>query len=113
VKSGSADDPFEDDGEPESVREQGTPVAEDEDSGSGGVPPYALRRGSVKENRGKVPIWLQEENEELQSQVKDEVEEILGYEVYQTDFKEAAHLEGLVNPEAIADRLDEWGCEFA
>jgi len=111
VKPGSSeDDPFADD-EPESVREQGTPVVED--SGNGGVPPYAMRRNAVKEDRVKVPVWLQDENEELQSRVKDEVEDLLGYDVYMTDFKEAAHLEGLVNPEAIAERLDEWGCEYA
>jgi len=113
MKSGSADDPFEDDDEPESVRERGTPVADDEDSGSGGVPPYALRRGSVKEGRVKVPVWLQEGNEERLGAVKDEVEGLLGYDVYMTDFKEAVVLEGLENPERVAERLDEWGCEYA
>jgi len=106
MKSGSGDDPFEDD-EPESV--SGSSVAED--NGDDGVPPYALRRGSVKEGRVKVPFWMRDE--ERLDTVKDEVEDILGYEVYMTDFKEAVVLEGLGNPERVAERLDAWGCEYA
>ncbi len=113
MKSGSADDPFKDDDEPETVREQGTPVADDEDSGTSGVPPYAMRRDAVKENRVKVPVWLQSENEDRLHDVKSEVEDQLGYDVYMTDFKEAAVLQGLENPDAIAQQLDDWGCEYA
>lgn len=104
MKGGSGDDPFEDD-----------PVDDSsvEDSGNGGVPPYALRRSSVKEDREMVPFWLQDENEDRLGDVKGEVENRLGYEVYLTDFKEAVVLEGLENPAAIAERLDEWGCEYA
>lgn len=115
MKDGTGGDPFADDtgeGEQESVTEQGTPITE-EDSGSSGVPPYAMWRDGVKDGREMVPVWLQESTEDKLEAVKDDVEERLGYDVYLTDFKEAAVLEGLENPGAIARRLDEWGCEYA
>jgi hypothetical protein len=78
-----------------------------------GEPPYAMRRDAVQENREKIPVWLQDQNKDRLDEVKDEVESILGYDVYQTDFKEAAILHGLANPLEIATQLEEWGCEYA
>lgn len=73
--------------------------------------PWAVRRDGVKDDRSKVPFWLQDEHEDRLGDVKREVEEHLGYDVYLTDFKEAAILHGLENPYKIATQLDEWGCE--
>lgn len=77
------------------------------------APPYAIRRDKVKDDREMVPFWLRSETKEQQENVKREVEELLGYDVYLTDFKEAAYLHGLENPLEIASQLEDWGCEYA
>ena len=109
MKDGTAGDPFADDAEPETIEEQDTSVV---DSGNDG-PGYAVERSGVKDGREMTPLYLQDETEERAAEVKSEVEGILGYDVYMTDFKEAAYLEGLSSPEGIASRLDSWGCEYA
>lgn len=76
-------------------------------------PPYAIRRDEVQEGRSMVPVWVQEDVENRQQNVKRKVEDVLGYEVYLTDFKEAAYRHGLENPLEIASQLDDWGCEYA
>ena len=117
MKRGAEDNPLADD-LPESEDNQqevssGETASEGFDSsGSDGVP-YAVRRSGVKAERDMEPVWMRAETVEKQKDVKQEVEGILGYDVYLTDFKEAAYLEGLVNPEGIAKRLDSWGCEYA
>jgi len=75
--------------------------------------PLAVRRDAVKEGRSMVPVWMQEETKDRQQDVKREVEDLLGYNVYLTDFKEAAFLHGLENPLEIANQLEDWGCEYA
>lgn len=113
----SSDDPFDggegEDGSGEAVINEEDESATQDSSEDSEVPPYAMRRNSVKEDRDMVPFWLQEVNEDRLEVVKDDVEERLGYDVYLTDFKEAVVLEGLENPERIAERLNEWGCEYA
>lgn len=75
--------------------------------------PWAVRRDGVKDGRSMVPVWIQETTSERQQDVKRKVEDLLGYTVYPTDFKEAAMLHGLENPLEIASQLDEWGCGYA
>lgn len=114
MKEGTGDDPFADEGDNQEELTMGESTTVGlEDSGTSGVPPLAMRRDGVKGERDMVPVWMQDDTEVRQKEVKQEVEEILGYDVYLTDFKEAAYLEGLSNPEGIAEKLEEWGCEYA
>ena len=117
MKRGAEDNPLADDLAESEDNQQEASSGETtsggfEDTGNDGVP-YAVRRSGVKAERDMEPVWMQAETVEKQKDVKQEVERILGYDVYLTDFKEAAYLEGLSNPEGIAERLDDWGCEYA
>ena len=74
---------------------------------------WAVRRSSVKSDREMHPFYAQESTIQREKEVKQIVEEQLGYDVYLTDFREAAHLEGLSNPAGIAEVLEDWGCKYA
>lgn len=111
MKEGNSGSPFDSDPDsdldPESGRVGGRGGIDESDV------PYAVRRDSVNEDRENLPIWTRPETKARQTDVKAEVEDRLGYDVYLTDFKEAAYLEGLENPAAIAERLESWGCRYA
>lgn len=75
---------------------------------------WALGRDSVKDGRPKEKtFFLQESVLDLEDQVSDDVEEILGEEVSVTDLREAALIISYSNPELVAALVSEWGAEHA
>ena len=125
MKQGTGEDPFADEPAAEetdvaSASASPTDPVEDTDDDAQAASDadeeeveWAIRRSSVKSDREMYPFYAQESTIQREKEVKQTVEEQLGYEVYLTDFREAAHLEGLSNPDGIAEVLEEWGCKYA
>lgn len=74
--------------------------------------PYKLRRNKVNEGREQVPYFLREEIIEEEDQLQDTLEEILGEDVYKSDYREAAMVVAQRNPELVAEVLREWGYDL-
>ena len=74
--------------------------------------PYKLRRDKVNEGREQVPYFLREEIIEAEADLQDALEELLGEDVYKSDYREAAMVVAQRKPELIAEVLREWGYDL-
>ena len=91
-------------------------TAEAEEAG-GGRPtmdsiPYKLRRDRVNDGRDQVPFFLREEVIDGEDELRDRLEEILGEDVYKSDYREAAMVVAQRKPELVAEVLREWGYDL-
>lgn len=74
--------------------------------------PYKLRRETVNEGRKQVPYFLRESVIEADDELQDTLEDLLGEDVYKSDYREAAMVVAQRNPELVADVLREWGYDL-
>lgn len=74
--------------------------------------PYKLRREKVNEGREQVPYFLREEIIEAEDELQDTLEELLGEDVYKSDYREAAMVVAQRNPKLVAEVLREWGYDL-
>lgn len=74
--------------------------------------PYKLRRDKVNEGREQVPYFLREEIIDAEDELQDTLEEILGEDVYKSDYREAAMVVAQRNPALVAEVLREWGYDL-
>jgi hypothetical protein len=74
--------------------------------------PYKLRRDKVNEGRQQVPYFLREEIIEDEAELQNTLEELLGEDVYKSDYREAAMVVAQRNPELVAEVLREWGYDL-
>jgi len=74
--------------------------------------PYKLRREKVNEGREQVPYFLREEIIDAEDNLQNELEELLGEDVYKSDYREAAMVVAQRNPELVAEVLREWGYDL-
>lgn len=74
--------------------------------------PYKLRRDKVNEGREQVPYFLRQEVIEAEDELQDALEEMLGENVYKSDYREAAMVVAQRKPQLIAEVLREWGYDL-
>ena len=74
--------------------------------------PYKLRRDKVNEGREQVPYFLREGVLEAEDELQDTLEELLGENVYKSDYREASMVVAQRNPKLIAEVLREWGYDL-
>lgn len=74
--------------------------------------PYKLRREKVNEGREQVPYFLREEVIDGEDDLQDRLEDILGEDVYKSDYREAAMVVAQQHPELVAEVLREWGYDL-
>lgn len=74
--------------------------------------PYKLRRNKVNEGREQVPYFLREEIIEDENELQGTLEDLLGEDVYKSDYREAAMVVAQRNPELVAEVLREWGYDL-
>jgi hypothetical protein len=74
--------------------------------------PYKLRREKVNEGREQVPYFLREEIIDAEDKLQSELEELLGEDVYKSDYREASMVVAQRNPELVAEILREWGYDL-
>ena len=73
---------------------------------------YKLRRNKVNEGREQVPYFLREEIIEDEDELQGTLEDLLGEDVYKSDYREAAMVVAQRNPELVAEVLREWGYDL-
>lgn len=136
LKSGSRDAGLDDpeggvdhgehgDTDPESSRDTRTrgprsrpaPAIDHEAATSTGRPtidsiPYKLRRDKVNEGREQVPFFLREEVIDAGDDLHDALEDLLGEDVFKSDYREAAMIVAQRNPDLVAAVLREWGYDL-
>jgi hypothetical protein len=74
--------------------------------------PYKLRRNKVNEGREQVPYFLREEVIQSESELQETLQDILGENVYKSDYREASMVVAQRNPELVAEVLREWGYDL-
>jgi hypothetical protein len=74
--------------------------------------PYKLRREKVNEGRQQVPYFLREEVIAAEDELQDTLEELLGEDIYKSDYREAAMVVAQRNPDLVASVLREWGYDL-
>jgi len=75
--------------------------------------PYKLRRDKVNEGREQVPYFLREEVIEAEDEFQDTLEDLVGEDVYKSDYREASSMVvAQRNPELVAEVLREWGYDL-
>ena len=74
--------------------------------------PYKLRREKVNAGREQVPFFLRDEVVEAESDLQDALEEMVGENVYKSDYREAAMVVAQRNPKLVAEILREWGYDL-
>jgi hypothetical protein len=74
--------------------------------------PYKLRRDRVNEGREQVPFFLREDVIDAEDGLQNSLEEMLGEDVYKSDYREAAMIVAQQNPELVAEVLREWGYDL-
>lgn len=74
--------------------------------------PYKLRRDRVNEGREQVPFFLREDVIDAEDGLQNSLEEMLGEDVYKSDYREAAMIVAQRNPELVAEVLREWGYDL-
>lgn len=74
--------------------------------------PYKLRRNKVNEGREQVPYFLRDEIIDAEDELQETLEEILGEDVYKSDYREAAMVVAQRQPELVAEVLREWGYDL-
>lgn len=92
-------------------------AAEAGDDGDGGRPsmdaiPYKLRREKVNEGRQQVPFFLRDDVVAAEDELQDSLEELLGEDVYKSDYREAAMVVAQRHPDLVAGVLREWGYDL-
>lgn len=94
-----------------------TPGVSSEETQTGQRPamsaiPYKLRRDKVNEGREQVPYFLREEIINAEDELQETLEEMLGDNVYKSDYREASMVVAQRNPELVAEVLREWGYDL-
>lgn len=74
--------------------------------------PYKLRREKVNEGREQVPYFLRDEIIDAEDELQATLEELLGEDVYKSDYREAAMVVAQRQPELVAEVLREWGYDL-
>ena len=74
--------------------------------------PYKLRRNKVNEGREQGPYFLREEIIEDEDELQETLKDLLGEDVYKSDYREAAMVVAQRNPELVAEVLREWGYDL-
>lgn len=74
--------------------------------------PYVVRREKVNAGREQVPFFLREHVIDGESELQNDLETILGEDVYKSDYREAAMVVAQRNPELLAEVLREWGYDL-
>jgi hypothetical protein len=74
--------------------------------------PYKIRRNKVNEGREQVPYFLREEVIESETELQETLQDILGENVYKSDYREASMVVAQRNPELVAEVLREWGYDL-
>ena len=74
--------------------------------------PYKLRREKVNAGREQVPFFLRDEVVEAEGDLQDALEEMVGENVYKSDYREAAMVVAQRNPKLVAEILREWGYDL-
>lgn len=74
--------------------------------------PYKLRREKVNEGREQVPYFLRDEIIDAEDELQETLEELLGEDVYKSDYREAAMVVAQRQPELVAEVLREWGYDL-
>jgi hypothetical protein len=90
----------------------GTPDDGEDDRPSMDAIPYKLRREKVNEGRQQVPYFLREEVVAAEDDLQDTLEELLGEDVYKSDYREAAMVVAQRHPDLVAGVLREWGYDL-
>jgi len=104
-KRNGPEDPFADAGEDASMETDDS--TDDNDSTD---LPWIYERDSVKGERPHlIQANVREATRDREDEAHDAVEDMLGEDVYATDLREAALLVAFERPEALADKLREWG----
>lgn len=75
--------------------------------------PYVLRRDRVNEGRDQVPFFLREEVVDGERALREQLETMLGEDVYKSDYREAAMVVAQERPELIAEVLRRWGYDLS
>jgi len=113
AKGGRRDDPYDDGDADESAGEAVRETSPERDtSPTDQEIPYILRRSSVKAGRSEKSVPLQQSTLTLEGEVREQVEDAVDADVYDSDLREAALLVGLRHADEVADVLLEWGYEF-
>ncbi len=97
---------------PEADVESTDPPSRDESRPARSSLPYVVRREKVNAGREQVPFFLREHVIDGESQLQNDLETILGEDVYKSDYREAAMVVAQQNPELIAEVLREWGYDL-
>ena len=97
---------------PTQERAETTETTDDGDRPAMSSIPYKLRRDKVNEGREQVPYFLREDVIEAEDEFQDTLEELLGEDVYKSDYREAAMVVAQRNPELVAEVLREWGYDL-
>lgn len=97
---------------PDSDTQASDPPSRDENRPARSSFPYVVRREKVNAGREQVPFFLREHVINGESELQNDLETILGEEVYKSDYREAAMVVAQRNPELIAEVLREWGYDL-
>lgn len=130
MKPGAGDDLLSDDEDDETEEPADTGGGEDlleaaeepdaqpaDDTGSDSSSEYSLpwihRRDTVKSDRPEIiQMHVRDETVDGEGALQDDVEDILGEDVYALDVREAAYLVAMQHPEEVANQLREWGYDI-
>lgn len=132
MKEGAGDDPFADESPDDSTESDAVPEGEPNAGSDAAISgsstpntgdnvdptenqqdyPYMLIRDTVKQGRTNDHVYqLRDEYSAQEDVLHDEVEELLGDDVYLTDLREA--IVATADPEAIAAQLRDWGQDIS
>jgi len=123
MKSGAAEDPFEnmddeeDDEQGENQTDDDTMTETTTDSTtetrSREDYPYTMRRGNVKDERDEVhQLFVQDETHTRARDAERDLEDRLDDDVYRLDAREAIYLAGMMNLDDAEDVLRGWGYDL-
>ncbi|SFT07371.1 hypothetical protein [Halostagnicola kamekurae] len=83
------------------------------DSSDGYSLPWIHRRDTVKSDRPEIiQMHVRGETVNGERDLQDDVEDLLGEDVYALDVREAAYLVAMQHPEEVASQLREWGYDI-
>jgi hypothetical protein len=110
-------DPFDEQNRPDKSdsaidTDSGPDTAESDNRPSMSSIPYKLRRDKVNQGREQVPFFLREEVIDAEDELQNSLENMLGEDVYKSDYREAAMVLAQRQPELVAEVLREWGYDL-
>lgn len=111
-QGGTAEGQSTADGESSESAESSAESTESDDRPAMSSIPYKLRREKVNEGREQVPYFLREEIIDAEDELQAALEEMLGENVYKSDYREASMVVAQRNPELVAEVLREWGYDL-